>query len=151
MSHVSREQVYRIWTQINGPVAKFRIDQIEKANKSPAGLSLHGQSRDISYAANPNRTGYSMSQRLEEQIELLTNAKSRYQGLSERIQDLIYESKRIVVNLADNELNHDYVEYLDEFNLSLIPAMAHVVERIEEELQSNLTSKIRYLEERSRN
>lgn len=91
-----------------------------------------------------------MSYRLEQQVELLNDAKRGYQGLSERIQELIAESKRIVANLADNELNHDFVEYLEEFNSTLAPAMAHAVEQIDEHLQGNLSSKIRYLEERER-
>lgn len=89
-----------------------------------------------------------MSQRIEGQIELLDAAKSRYQALSESIVELIAEAKRIVASLSDDELNHDYVTYLQEFNEALLPALFRATEQIDDDLQAALSSKIRYLEER---
>lgn len=150
MSHVSHEQVDRMWVEINGSAARFRSEQARKTSGPAASVIGREESTGITYPTNTTKTGDGMSYRLEQQVELLNDAKRGYQGLSERIQELIAESKRIVANLADNELNHDFVEYLEEFNSTLAPAMAHAVEQIDEHLQGNLSSKIRYLEERER-
>ena len=78
-----------------------------------------------------------MSQRIEGQIELLDVAKNRYQALSENIVELISEAKQIVSGLADDELNHDYVAFLEDFNQTLVPSLLRATEQINDDLQSS--------------
>lgn len=148
--HVSHTEIHKIWARINGDTAEFKARRLEASvrtseldqSRLPKVLAM------TSHNINATNIGAAMSQRIEGQIELLDAAKSRYQALSESIVELIAEAKRIVASLSDDELNHDYVTYLQEFNEALLPALFRATEQIDDDLQAALSSKIRYLEER---
>ena len=85
---------------------------------------------------------------IEGQVELLRDAKSLFSQHAEKVQELMDQFNSGVRALEQEELNHDYMDFLEEFLADYIVKMRTIRETIEDEYLPQLDRKIRSLEER---
>jgi len=85
---------------------------------------------------------------IENQIELLRNAKSLFSEHAEKVQELTELFNARVRMLEQDELNHDYMDFIEEFLRDYVVKLKSIRETIEDEYLPQLERKIRHLEER---
>lgn len=90
-----------------------------------------------------------MAHQIEHQIELLKDAKSLFAQQSEKIQELMDHFNHGVMALEQDDLNHDYVDFLNEFLADYLVKLKTMAEVIEEEYMPQMERKIRSLEDRA--
>lgn len=113
-----------------------RITRYIPVNKPPE--------QSNSYKQNLN----AMAHRIEQQIELLEQAESLFAEHAEKVQELTDHFSAGVRALEQDELNHDYMDLLEEFLSDYIIKLKTIRETIEDEYLPKLQRKIIHLEER---
>jgi len=126
----SHEEAMRVWESINGKRQDFRNRQFQKQFTS----SFY----TINMANN----------HIERQIELLRDAKSLFNDHAEKVEELRGNFSSRVMQLEQDELNHDYMKFLEEFLGDYMAKLSTIRETIEDEYVPALERKIRHLEER---
>jgi hypothetical protein len=99
-------------------------------------------------SSNSLSNSSSMSHQIENQIELLKQAKSLFSDHAEKIEELTQNFNAAVRGLEQDELNHDYMDFLEEFLADYVTKLKTIRETIEEEYMPLLNRKIQYLEDR---
>ena len=89
-----------------------------------------------------------MAHQIENQIDLLKDAKHLFSEHAEKVQDLTNHFSAGVRGLEQDELNHDYMDFLEEFLGDYILKLNAIRETIEDEYVLALNRKIQYLEDR---
>lgn len=90
----------------------------------------------------------SMAHQIERQIDLLKDAKHLFLEHAGKVQDLTNDFNARVRSLEQDELNHDYMDFLEDFLGAYITHLNTIRETIEEDYVPALSKKIHYLEDR---
>jgi hypothetical protein len=99
-------------------------------------------------SSNSLNNSSSMAHQIENQIELLRQAKSLFSDHAEKIEELTQNFNAAVRGLEQDQLNHDYMDFLEEFLSDYVVKLKTIRETIEEEYMPLLNRKIQYLEDR---
>ena len=89
-----------------------------------------------------------MSQQIERQIELLTDAKNIIIQHTQQLENLYEMFNNAIISLETDELNHDYVEYLHEIQSEYNRNLKGIIQEFELTVIPTLENKIKYLDER---
>lgn len=130
-SYQTHEDAIRIWQINNGKKEDFQ-----------------GQFTQNTFSSTFNHTNSMANNHIERQIDLLTNAKNLFSQHAEKVEDLRLTFASGVRHLEQDELNQDYMEFLEEFLADYLVKLATIRETIEDEYLPAVERKIRYLEER---
>ncbi|MEY4934528.1 MAG: hypothetical protein RIS64_887 [Bacteroidota bacterium] len=126
----THEDALQIWENINGKKQAFKEkqqNQFISSFKSNIGMA---------------------NNHIERQIELLNNAKNLFSEYAEKVEDLRTSFASRVRGLEQDELNQDYMEFLEDFLGDYLIKLGAIRETIEDEYLPAVGRKIRYLEER---
>lgn len=85
---------------------------------------------------------------LERQIDLLSEAKKLFSEHSELIQALMENFNKSVTSLEQDDLNHDYVTFIEQFLLEYTGRLKSIRVTIDDEYLPQIERKKRHLEER---
>lgn len=117
----TQEDAMRVWNNVNG-----------KTNTSFSPINFSNMANN----------------QIERQIELLQDAKTLFTQHAELVEEIRLNFAGSVRGLEQNELNQDYMDFLEEFLGDYMIKLGAIRETIEDEYLPALIRKIRYLEER---
>lgn len=123
----NHEDALRIWQSINGKKENFKENKFTSSFNPSIGMA---------------------NNHIERQIELLNNAKNLFNQHAEKVEDLRANFASSVRGLEQDELNQDYMEFLEEFLGDYMVKLGTIRETIEDEYVPAVVRKIRSLEER---
>ncbi len=129
--HQTHKDALRTWEYHNGKKQDFR-------NKLQSNQ----------FSSTFNYTSRMANNHIERQIELLRDAKALFAQHAEIMENTMREFNSGVRSLEQDELNHDYMEFLEEFLTEYSGKLKSMRENIEDDYLPALERKIRYLEER---
>lgn len=90
-----------------------------------------------------------MNQQLENQIDLLTSARSQFLSFKDDLERQFTLMKLTVEKLSDEGLNHDYIDAIDQsLTVEILPHLQKCIALLEEDFLPSLGNKIKYLEDR---
>jgi hypothetical protein len=138
-----------------GSNGRHRIEAAKILQKQGIDIKLSGRITKYMPADSSPATKQSqhlnstkMSYQIEYQIELLGKAKALFVEHAEKVQELTDHFNAGVRALEQEDLNHDYMDFLEEFLSDYIIKLKTIRETIEDEYLPHLQRKINYLEER---
>jgi hypothetical protein len=86
--------------------------------------------------------------RIEEQIEMLAKAKSFLQQHAESLDEQVKDMRSQIRSLEQDELNHDYLDFLEEFQTLYTSKLTAITEEIEGAYIPSIQRKMQHLEDR---
>jgi hypothetical protein len=120
------------------------INQITTQNSPKPPTSPINPSSSI---PKPNHNMAQNSQ-IEAQIEMLQKAVQFLAQHGESLNEQVMSMQGQVQNLGEEDLNHDYMEYLEEFQETYASKILAIIQEIDDQYIPDIQRKIQYLEER---
>lgn len=95
-----------------------------------------------------NKKVSSMSHLIEGQIELLEKARHVFLQHSQEMTNLQEQLNNQIRGLEQDELNHDYLDFVEEFQLIYNAKLRDLCQQIHDEIVPQIIRKIQHLEDR---
>ncbi len=127
----THEDALRIWENLNGKKQDFQ-----------------NELQQNQFSSTFNHTSGMANNHIERQVELLQDAKALFVQHAQIMENTMQEFNSGVRSLEQDELNHDYMEFLEEFLTEYSGKLKSMRETIDDDYLPAVERKIRYLEER---
>jgi hypothetical protein len=127
----THEEALEMWENHNGSKLSFK-DKIQQQHQFTSSFNTGGMANN----------------HIERQIELLRDAKAMFIQHSQIMDNTLQLFNSGVRSLEQDELNHDYMDFLEEFLKEYSGKLKSMRETIDDEYLPAVERKIRYLEER---
>lgn len=110
--------------------------------------SQKNETKSSNFSNTSNIGNMSLGYEIERQVELLGEAKATFVSHSQQLENLLSTFNSALKSFEMDNLNHDYQEFLEEFNSEYSGKLKKMRDVIDSEYIPAIQRKINYLEDR---